>query len=90
MVKMISTTGHWVIVDNARSPYNVVDDKLAANLAEAENGSNTGGANLNSFDFLSNGFKCRSNTGSTNSSGQTYIYYAVAENPFSLNGGMAR
>jgi len=36
------------------------------------------------FDILSNGFKIRSGSGSSdvNSSGVTYIYLAFAENPF--------
>ena len=41
-------------------------------------------------DFLSNGFKFRSSSNRNNGSGQTYIYYAVAENPFQANGGLAR
>jgi len=32
-------------------------------------------------DFLSNGFKIRSSTGSLNSSGADYIYIAFAEAP---------
>lgn len=80
-VKMITSTGHWLILDNSRNSSNVVDNKLAADLADTENASNVGGSGLNAFDFLSNGFKCRSNTGSSNSSGQTYIYCAWAEAP---------
>jgi hypothetical protein len=42
------------------------------------------------MDFLSNGFKLRTSGSEDNASGNTYIYYAVAENPFSSNGGLAR
>ena len=44
----------------------------------------------NNFDFLSNGFKLRNTNAGFNYSGREYLYYAVAENPFSSNGGLAR
>ena len=66
----------WCIVDNKRSPENVVNERLFADLAGAENtGDNT-------CDFLSNGFKLRSTDSGQNGSGNTYIYMAFAENPF--------
>jgi hypothetical protein len=34
------------------------------------------------MDILSNGFKLRTTNAFVNGSGITYIYYAVAENPF--------
>jgi len=68
---------NWVIVDSARSTYNVMDDSLYPN---------TGGTEITTItdvDFLSNGFKWRANLpNETNASGQTYIYMAFAENPF--------
>jgi hypothetical protein len=36
----------------------------------------------NDIDILSNGFKIRTSTAITNTSGGTYIYMAFAENPF--------
>jgi hypothetical protein len=38
-----------------------------------------------STDILSNGFKLRTTDGSSNGSGQPYIYAAFAESPFALN-----
>ena len=71
------TTGadDWGIHDNARDTSNVVENVLRPNLTAIE----FGGA---SCDFLSNGFKWRVNSGLRNTSGQTYIFYAVAESPF--------
>ncbi len=68
---------HWVIVDNARSTYNVVDDSLYTDSGASE------ATTITDVDFLSNGFKWRGVLANeTNVSGQTYIYVAFAENPF--------
>ena len=68
---------NWVIVDSARSTYNVMDDSLYPNT----NGTEI--TTITDVDFLSNGFKWRANLpNETNASGQTYIYMAFAENPF--------
>ena len=40
------------------------------------------------FDFLSNGFKLRTDTGSHNGSGDTFIYMAFAEHPFVSSKGV--
>jgi hypothetical protein len=62
------------IMDTARSPSNVVDDQLypSSNAAEAED-------NLVKIDILSNGFKLRNSQAATNTTGNTYLYYAFAE-----------
>ena len=68
----------WLMYDNKRQvSFNVVDDFLKPNLADAET---TGNANQ-SLDFLSNGVKFRGNGASSNGSA-SYIYMAFAENPF--------
>ena len=85
LLKDADASENWVIYDTARSTYNVLDDQLYPNATTAE----TSGANRE-IDVYSNGFKIRSNGGFVNSSGNTYIYYAVAENPFQANGGLAR
>ena len=80
MVKKTNSTNNWVMTDNKRNPFNVAANCLFANLSDAE------GVGLN-FDLLSNGFKLRSNSGGTNSSGDGYSYLAFAENPFVATSG---
>jgi hypothetical protein len=77
MFKRTDSAGDWNIRDTSRSPYNVVGEALYPNLSFAEySGSET------YVDLLSNGIKFRGDWASSNASGATYIYYAVAENPF--------
>jgi hypothetical protein len=67
---------HWVVADRARSPGNVSVERLFPDLTNAESTSTA------MCDFLSNGFKIRSTMGEINTSGDTIIYMAFAENPF--------
>jgi hypothetical protein len=78
IIKKISSGNSWVIQDASRSPFNVVDDYLAADDAAAE--STTSQVNI---DFLSNGFKLRSAFDIVNSG--DYIYMAFAESPFKFS-----
>ena len=79
LIKTTSISGEiWVIKDSARGTYNPNDPNLYANLSIAEQTSNS----PRYIDFLSNGFKLRGTEVSVNGSSNTYIYYAVAENPF--------
>ena len=86
LIKRTNSTGSWVIVDNKRDGYNETYKWLEPNTATAEQ-SITPVANV---DFLSNGFKLRGNGATTNASGGAYMYWAIAENPFQVNGGLAR
>ena len=70
-----SATNGWVIFDSARDTYNIVGNYLQPNTSAAE--GSTG-----SLDFTSNGFKVRFAGGSLNTSGNTIIFAAFAENPF--------
>ena len=81
IVKKTSATNNWVMMDNKRDPFNMMTKYLLANDNTAE------GTGLN-FDFLSNGFKLKSASGGTNTSGATYIYMAFAENPFVSSTGV--
>jgi hypothetical protein len=78
IVKRSSSTGPWEMLDSSRNTYNVTENGLRANAADAE------GTGIGPFDFLSNGFKLRGLGGVTNDAG-TFIYMAFAENPFSTN-----
>ena len=73
-------TNSWGIFDTARATTNPAGPQLLANTNDAESTDTY-------VDILSNGFKLR-NSGF--GSGQNYIYYSVAENPFQANGGLAR
>ncbi|HSG52056.1 MAG TPA: SPRY domain-containing protein [Rheinheimera sp.] len=75
LVKSSTEAGQgWIIADRARSTYNVSNQRLRAETSDSE-GTDNG------IDFLSNGFKVRT-TNWNNTSGQTQIYAAFAENPF--------
>ena len=74
MAKKSNSTGNWVIVDTKRDGYNGANDTLQANVTDAEGGGNR-------FDIVSNGFKARSTSAYSNSSGDTFIYMAFAEAP---------
>lgn len=74
LIKRTDTTGHWRIVDTARSAYNANGLDLYPNLSNAEGSV--------AFDFLSNGFKPRVTAPDYNASGATYIYVCFAESPF--------
>jgi hypothetical protein len=67
----------WEMVDMDRSPTNVSNKTLYANVSDAEY---TNAAY--DKDLLSNGFKMRGTNGGQNASGGTYIFMAFAENPF--------
>jgi len=74
-------TESWIMQDNKRNTFNVVDKWLEANANVAED-------TAYQTDFLSNGFKMRSNNDGTNRSATNYIYMAFAENPFTTSSGI--
>ncbi len=82
LVKQTNTTRDWKVYDTARNTYNIANLILTPNLSNAEE---TGVNNF--FDILSNGFKIRSSGATLNDSGGTFIYMALAENPFKYSLG---
>ena len=74
-------TKDWVIVDNKRNTFNVVNKELFPNTSAAE-------ASNDRLDFLSNGFKITSSGAQFNNSGSTYLYMAFAENPLVATNGV--
>jgi hypothetical protein len=72
MAKKSNSTGNWVIVDTKRDGYNGANDTLQANVTDVESGGNR-------FDIYSNGFKARSTSSYSNSSGDTFIYMAFGQ-----------
>jgi hypothetical protein len=82
MVKGISANSReWFLFDGKRDPINPFAKYVKAESSDAEASSAFG-------DFLSNGFKVRSDGASYNTSGQTFIYYAIAEHPFVSSEGV--
>lgn len=79
LFKRTDTTGNFVIVDNKRNnSFNTQDRLLFPNTNAAEDGS----GETYYWDFVSNGIKIRTTSGSYgNSSSNTYIYMAFAEAP---------
>ena len=78
LIKKSSASGSWwEMVDNKRSPTNVMSKTLYANQSDAEYNSTS-----YNRDFTSNGFKIRNTNAGDNTSGETYIYIAFAETPF--------
>jgi hypothetical protein len=74
-----NATGYsWYIADNTRSSTNPVGSTFAPNTANIEDGAWGSGI----MDFTSNGFKIRRSPADTNTSGDTFIFTAFAESPF--------
>jgi hypothetical protein len=67
--------GNWVLFDTARNTINVIGEELYPNLANA-------GSTAADLDALSNGFKLRATAAALNTSGSSYVFYAIAETPF--------
>ena len=82
MFKRANSTGAWSMQDNKRTPFNEGNKALFANTNAAESTSD------NSMDFVSNGFRVRTDTSNYNTSGGTYIFMAFAENPFTTSSGV--
>ena len=76
-----STDAHWHIFDIKRNTKNPRNTRLEGNNAF---GDSTG----EGMDFVSNGFKLRSNDVRYNGSDDTYIYMAFAEHPFVSSEGV--
>jgi len=75
MLKNTETAGNnWVMIDNKRLGYNVDNNRIYADLSNAEDTTDV-------IDIVSNGFKHRFTGGTSNGSGDNYIYMAFAEAP---------
>ena len=74
--------GFWVINDNKRNTFNPNSNTLVAQNNNSED------AGTDRTDFLSNGFKLRTTSGSWNGSGNKIIYMAFAESPLVNSNGV--
>lgn len=79
IIKDISATRSWLVMDSVREPNNVMDKGIFADTSAAEISISTDSATI---DILSNGFKCRGRDGVVNTTSETYIGFAIAEQPF--------
>ena len=70
-----NASADWTMFDVKRSTNNIMDKRLRANLANAED------APLGFIDFTSNGFKWRTDSFAVNGSGNTHVFMAFAEQP---------
>ena len=77
LLKPSSIAGSWFVWDSTRSPINQAQKILS--LYANDTSDETAGSEI---DFLSNGVKVRSNSGTYNHSAIEYIYMAFAEEPF--------
>ncbi len=75
VIKKATADDNWVLLDNRRD--------ISPNPHKLAYFPNTGGDDAGDYltDFVSNGFKIRSSTGSLNTASATYIYWAFAEAP---------
>jgi len=80
MIKRTDSTGDWIVWDSVRNTYNVTNSVLFSNSTQAE----ATGATV-AIDLLSNGFKLRNTDATENANGGTYIFMALATNPFKFS-----
>ena len=80
LVILKESTGPWWFVDSVRDTTNPIDGGIQMTTCKEDTGSWT------YIDFLSNGFKLRSDHAERNHSGQTYYYAAWADESYNLYG----
>jgi hypothetical protein len=78
-LKSTETADDWIVIDTARSTFNVTNAGLSWNLGSTETTSNR------ECDIYSNGFKPRTSNTNLNKSSTTYIYGAWGDVPFKYN-----
>ena len=85
LLKPLVAGRNWQLIDSARDPHNPMDIWLQPNQVSSEFDGSTASVYM---DFLSNGFKLRTDNVSWNQSSQSIIYMAFAENPFTTSTGI--
>ena len=66
---------HWFVFDKHRLGYNGANEYLKTDTTDTESSS------TNRIDFLSNGFKCRTANDGVNGNSDTYVWWAIADEP---------
>ncbi len=85
IIKETSNADDWQIWDNKREDY--TGNPNETTLDPATNGAELDSSNR-AVDFLSNGFKLRTSNATINTSGETFLYIAFAEQPFVNSNGV--
>ena len=82
LIKGTSNGREWVMYDDKRTPDNGVYLRSNTSAAEQTDATN------HDISFLSNGFKIRGGSGDINTTNESYVYMAFADQPFKFaNGG---
>ena len=76
LIKRTDSVRDWGLIDTTRDIDNPTNKTIIPNVSDAEYSS------ITDTDILSNGFKPRTSGVMVNASGSTYIYLAIAEQPF--------
>ena len=80
MIKRTQDSGYgWLMTDNKRNTFNVVDKSLQAESSASESSTKA------DIDFLSNGFKLRNTNTHYNTNNKNMIFMAFAEQPFKFS-----
>ena len=83
IVRRLDTANNWQITDDTRSPFNVMNKGLYADLDNEQQTTDR-------VDYLSNGFKIRATLNENNANGGTYLYMAWARTPYNnMYGGQS-
>jgi len=72
IIKCSSNSNNWVILDNKRDGYNPDNNRVYADVNNAED-------TTDNADILSNGFKNRFTGGTSNGSNKSYVYIAFGQ-----------
>ena len=75
MIKNFEAANNWHINDSVRDVDNTVIEYVYADTNAVEDNLSGGGG----LDFLSNGFKIRTNDGRLNNSSAEYLYMAIGQ-----------
>jgi len=78
LVKRNDGSGSWIIYDGDRDPHNVMNKTFYPDDTTSED------AGVRRIDFVSNGIKIRTGSGSDPNRGSPYFYAAWAEHPFKI------
>ena len=77
MAKNTTTAnGNWLVFDDVRDTDNPIEKELWWNISDQEYN------NGRDIDFVSNGIKLRASDNNNLTSGDTYLFLAIARQPF--------